>query len=118
MRLAGIYKIEPTYVCCFCEKTYKEKNKNQAENCFQKHLLVFKRLCPKYKVGIRVETRNPNEHSYSEEITTIIKIRKMGVPDMLELLVEDDQGGRYWVGAFTFQSRDPEKTFRFVKIVS
>lgn len=94
--------IRRQFRCPVCRVIFMAEE--EADSCLQKHRDGYARKLPKYKIGDRVVTPHFNHREYGTEESTIIKIR--GEFLNLKLLVETEDGERYWVPAVSYHTID------------
>ena len=111
-----VQTIAAKFRCPVC--LYEYLRKGEAASCLDAHKEGYARKAPKYRVGAHVVTRHFNDGDYAEEEARIIRIKGRFLS--LRLLVESENGERYWVPAVSYQSADfsvhNPASFRFVPL--
>jgi len=108
--------ITESFECPACNRRYSKHG--EANACFQGHIRSFQKQSPRYRVGVSVLTHlHNNPHDYTEN-TVIVRID--GELWESKLLVENENGERYFVPTCRYQTNDlasGEDRFHFVPLV-
>lgn len=81
------------FECGICTKKYPDDS--MAKRCFEVHSEAINALIAQYKPGVRIKAYYFNEYECGEVFVTIIKTK--GELTNFEVLVEHENGSRWWV---------------------
>ena len=86
------------FECGLCHKEYSSRQK--AEECFDVHKKAIEKLLANLKPGVTVLSYFFNDSNSTKVPTTIVKIK--GELIGCEILLESENGSRWWVRAIRF----------------
>ncbi|MGD0976817.1 MAG: hypothetical protein ABR875_00790 [Minisyncoccia bacterium] len=105
--MANIIVRQTEYGCPLCSTNHSSRSK--AESCRDKHEQVLKEVLPKYEVGKHVKAYYFKDVRRERVVTVIVKIS--GSLFEMQLLLESENGERWWNEAVEYQTINPENFY-------
>jgi hypothetical protein len=107
---------ETPFSCPYCDEKFTSANKTKS--CKKTHEEALAKVLPHYRIGKHIETERYRNTDFGKE--TVVIVKTIGSLSEKKLLVEAEDGERWWVNAVWYHTsnlRHNPADFRFIPLL-